>query len=89
MIDKLLTPEILKFGSTLISLASLGLVAYVGYLFVNYRKQNNGIKDQLNYLETNHIHELKDILIKIDSRTEEMNNCLTKILERLNGNRKK
>ena len=83
MIDKLLTPDVLKYGSTLISLAALGLVAYIGYLFVTYRKDNGIIKEQLTALEENHIHELKDILMKIDQRTEDMNNCLAKISERL------
>ena len=83
MINQLLTPDVLRYGPTLISLAALGLVAYIGYLFVTYRKDNGIIKEQLTLLEENHIHELKDILVKIDSRTEDMNNCLAKISERL------
>ena len=42
---------------------------------------SKGIQDNLKRIETNHIHELKEVTNRIDKRTEEMNLHLIKIIE--------
>ena len=41
----------------------------------------SGIRKQIDHLEENHLHELKEITNRIDKRTEEMNNHLIQIKE--------
>lgn len=40
---------------------------------------SRGIQDNLKRIETNHIHELKDVLNRVDRRTEEINIHLIEI----------
>jgi hypothetical protein len=49
------------------------------------------IKEEINSLKENHIHQVVDMLNKIDIRTEEMNGKLIQIIELLkllNGSKK-
>ena len=42
-----------------------------------------GIRDRIDELKENHLHELRDVLNRVDERTEEMNGKLIQIVELL------
>jgi len=81
MFSEYLKPELLQYGSTVVAIAAFTLIAFL----IRELKKKNGDKSleerlsNLENIENNHLHELKDIMNRVDRRTEQIINILTKI----------